>query len=152
MDRRCLEWTVTALQTPAFRVMNALSPRMPLRTWQSPRLVRTREQLAHRFLGLGDILLSGPMPSGHQGTLMPERMYIIGQATAVLDGVDLGHAARVKSNPMIGALPLLAPGVLAVGRGTWQILENNGGSYDTDSAARHGRPGAAGQGGLPPRR
>ena len=118
MDAPRLEWTVTAVQTPGLRVLNATNPRLPRWTWQSTRLVRVRELLARR-LGMGDIRLSGTMPSGHFGVLMPERMYFIDESVAVLEGADLGRPARMSPNPAIGEVVLAARGVLAIGQGAW---------------------------------
>ncbi len=42
------------------------------------------------------------MPSGHNGILMPQRMYLIEDSTAVLDGKDLGRPTRAAHNPRIG--------------------------------------------------
>jgi hypothetical protein len=56
---------------------------------------------------------------------MPERMYLIDDTTAVLDGENLGHAVRVSPNPQIGQVPLPARGVLAVGEGAWAILDHD---------------------------
>jgi hypothetical protein len=128
MDQPALEWTLTARQTPLLRAMNAISPRLPLSTWRSPRLVRARELTARRALGLGDIKMSGTMPSGHEGMLMPQRMYFIDDTAAVLDGVDLGRATHVHPNPHIGGVPLPARGVLAIGQGAWQIPDSLGGT------------------------
>jgi hypothetical protein len=125
MDAPRLEWTLTAAQTPILRLLNAASPRLPLWTWRSSRLVRAREHIARRILGMGDICMSGTMPSGHVGILMPQRMYFIDQATAALDDEDLGHAVRVSPNPQIGQVPLPARGVLAVGQAAWAILHND---------------------------
>jgi hypothetical protein len=125
MDAPRLEWTMTATETPILRVLNATSPRLPMWTWRSGRLVRVRELLARGILGMGDIRLSGTMPSGHVGILMPERLYFIDRAAAVLSGEDLGHTARVSPNPQIGQVPLPARGVLAVGQAAWEILDND---------------------------
>jgi hypothetical protein len=121
MDEPALEWTLTARQSPMLRVMNTISPRLPLSTWRSPRLVRARELIAQRALGLGEIRMSGTMPSGHVGILMPQRMYFIDETRAVLDGADLGRATRVSPNPQIGEVSLPARGVLAIGQGAWEI-------------------------------
>jgi hypothetical protein len=46
--------------------------------------------------------MSGVMPRGHSGTLIPQRMYFIDQAHAVFDGTDLGNATtrlRAESPP-----------------------------------------------------
>lgn len=123
VDAPALDWTLTARQTPMLRAMNAISPRLPLGSWRSPRFVRAREVMARRALGLGDIRMSGTMPSGHAGILMPERMYFIDDSTAVLEGEDLGRPTQVTPNPDIGGVPLPARGVLAIGQGAWQILD-----------------------------
>jgi hypothetical protein len=125
MDAPRLEWTLTATETPILRVLNATSPRLPMWTWRSGRLVRVRELLVRGILGMGDIRLSGTMPSGHVGILMPERLYFIDHAAAVLSGDDLGHTACVSPNPQIGQVPLPARGVLAVGQAAWEILDND---------------------------
>jgi hypothetical protein len=125
MDRPALEWTVTARQTPSLAVMNAVSPRLPLSSWRPRSLLRAREVMAKRAFGLGDIKMSGTMPSGHEGVLMPERMYLIDESSAVLDGIDLGHPTRVAPNPTIGSVPLPARGVLAVGGGVWKVLDSS---------------------------
>jgi hypothetical protein len=67
--------------------------------------------------------MTGVMPSGHAGTLMPQRMYYIADARAVLDGTDLGRPVRLDRNPRIGEVPLPARGFLAIGQATWQILD-----------------------------
>lgn len=123
MEKPSLEWNLSATQTPVLRVLNAVNPRMPLWTWQSSVLLRMREQLAKRVLHMSDIRMSGTMPSGHVGTLMPEQMYFINEASAVLSGGDLGRPTRGKSTPRIGEIPLPARGVLAIGQAAWKILD-----------------------------
>ena len=124
MDAPHLVWTLTAKETPILRLLNATSPRMPLWTWRSARLVRARELIARRILGIGDIRMWGTMPSGHVGILMPQRMYLIDETTAVLNGEDLGRAARMSPNPQIGQVPLPARGVLGIGQAAWAILDD----------------------------
>lgn len=122
MDAPALDWTLTAHSTPVLTVMNAVSSALPLSTWRPRALVRAREQIA-RALGLGSLRMSGVMPSGHTGTLMPERMYFVDQARAVLHGTDLGHPVRLDHNPRIGTAALPARGILAIGQAAWRILD-----------------------------
>src|SRR5262252_793001 len=49
-DTPALKWTLSATETPILRVLNAVSPRMPMWTWRSDALVRMREELARRVL------------------------------------------------------------------------------------------------------
>jgi hypothetical protein len=123
LDTPPLEWSLTATDTPLLRAVNALSARLPVWTWRPAPLLRARELLARRVLGMGDLRLSGTMPSGHSGTLMPQRMYLIEDSTAVLDGNDLGRPTRAAHNPRIGDVALPARGVLAVGQAAWAIRD-----------------------------
>jgi hypothetical protein len=75
------------------------------------------------MLGVGAIELSGVMPSGHTGTLMPKQMYFIEESRAVLGGVDLGHPTHLAQCPTIGGVPLPARGMLAIGAAVWDILD-----------------------------
>jgi hypothetical protein len=122
MDGPGLDWTVTAVRSPLMWLLNPLSAAMPLSSWRPRALVRARERLA-QALGMGRLQMSGVMPSGHSGLLMPQRMYLINQSSAVLDGVDLGGPTRLHENPTIGDVPLPARGVLAIGQAMWQIRD-----------------------------
>lgn len=122
MDSPSVDWTVTATETPILKTMNAVHSRMPLSTWRSPFLVHAREAMV-RTMGMGRLRMAGPMPSGHDGILMPQRMYVVEESTATVDGVDLGRPTHLTENPMIGDVALPARGVLAVGQGMWTILD-----------------------------
>lgn len=139
MNDPSLEWDLTASDTPVLRTMNRISARLPLWTWRSAPLLRAREALAQRVLGMGDLRLSGTMPSGHVGTLMPQRMYLVESATATLDGSDLGRPTRAAQNPRIGDVALPARGVLAVGQAAWAILDRE---EHERTRAESSRPGA----------
>lgn len=125
IDAARLDWALNATETRLLRALNAMSSRLPLWTWRPRPLLRARELLARRVLGMGDLRMSGAMPSGHHGTLMPQRMFLIEDAMAVLGGVDLGRAAHVKPTPDIGGFPLPARGVLAIGQAAWPILDHD---------------------------
>jgi hypothetical protein len=123
VDRPLLDLTLTASDTPTLRLLNAVGAHLPVWTWKPRAFVRTREWMAHR-LGMGDLEMSGTMPSGHVGTLMPQRMFFVEEATATLEGADLGRPTLAKPNPMIGDVPLPARGVLAIGQAMWRILDH----------------------------
>jgi len=122
MDSPALEWTLTASATPLLRLLNPVNAALPLASWRSPTLLRAREAMA-RSLGLGRLKMSGVMPSGHTGTLMPKEMYFIDESHATFDGVDLGRPTHLNENPTIGDVPLPARGILAVGGAVWEILD-----------------------------
>lgn len=120
MDEPALSWTLTARTTAALAALNAASALMPLSTWRPPTLRRLRERVAAQ-LGMGQLQLAGRMPSGHEGVLMPQRMYFVDESTATLDGTDLGRPTRLDANPTIGGVPLPARGVLAQGQAMWLV-------------------------------
>ncbi len=122
LDSPALDWVLTAVQTPLLRILNVVNDAFPLSTWRSPAMLHSRERMA-RALGMGGLRLRGVMPSGHVGTLMPQRMYLVNDAAATLNGMDLGPPARLRDNPTIGDFPLPARGVLAIGQGGWEILD-----------------------------
>ena len=72
---------------------------------------------------MGNLKMSGVMPSGHTGTLMPKEMYFIEKSQARFDGVDLGSPVHLRENPKIGDVPLPARGILAIGGAVWEILD-----------------------------
>jgi hypothetical protein len=117
-----LDWTVSAHSTPALATLNAVSAALPLASWRPAPLRRVRERIA-RAPGMGQLTLTGVMPSGHIGTVMPQRMYFIDHAQAVLDALDLGRPTHLDKNPMIGDVPLPARGVLALAQAMWLIRD-----------------------------
>jgi hypothetical protein len=123
MDDPKLEWSLSMSAPWHFRLMNAMGALLPRRLWLSPVMQRVFEWMARRVFGLGRVTLSGTMPSGHFGILMPKRMFPITVSTAVLDRVDMGTPTRGAENPTIGAVRLPARGVFAVGQGYFRILD-----------------------------
>ena len=101
--------------------LNSVSVALPLATWR-PRSWSGAGAIG-RALGMGRLEMSGVMPSGHPGTLMPQQMYFVDASRATLDGVDLGRPVHLQDNPRIGDVPLPARGVLAIGQAAWQILD-----------------------------
>jgi hypothetical protein len=122
MDSPSLDWSLTASSTRLLDFLNTIGAALPLATWRPRSLVRARERMA-RALGMGHLQMTGVMPSGHTGTLMPKQMYIVDTSRATLDGVSLGRPVRLQDNPRIGDVPVPARGVLAIGQAVWEILD-----------------------------
>ncbi len=70
MDAPALDWTLAATSTRLLTLLNTIRPALPVSSWRPRALLRGREHLASA-LGMGHLQLSGTMPSGHTGTLMP---------------------------------------------------------------------------------
>jgi hypothetical protein len=54
---------------------------------------------------------------------MPRRIYFVDDASATLDGVNLGRPTRLTDNPIIGDFRLPSRGALVIGQGVWQIRD-----------------------------
>jgi hypothetical protein len=121
VDEPQLEWHVSMATPPLFKVMNAISPRLPEPLWRAPTTLRAFEWLGKTLFDLGDITLTGTAPNGHYTVLMPQRMFLITRARARLNGHDLGRPIRSAENPAIGAVNLPARPVFAVGRAYFKI-------------------------------
>lgn len=122
VDELQLRWTMTARRSPLLGLLNPAMSAMPLATWRSAGLVRLRERVA-RALGFCDITMTGVTPSGHQGLLMPQRMYLVDDADALLGDQDLGSPVRAITNPHIGDVALPARGVIAIGQAMWPVFD-----------------------------
>ena len=105
MDEPQLVWTMSMTAPPLLRGINAMSAELPLWSWRPGPLLRLREWMAKRLLGLGDISLSFTTPSGHETVIMPEEIYFIDDSEAVLDGRSLGEPVQLEENPLLGDVP-----------------------------------------------
>ncbi len=123
MDAPALTWNVSMTSTPLVRVMNAVSPRLPDAMWRNRLVLGAMGWMARALLGMGSVDLSGTAPGGQRALLMPRRIFPIASSRAVLDGVDLGRAARANENPEIGGMRLPARPTFAVG-GAYFTIED----------------------------
>lgn len=119
-----LDWTVRMVEPRPFAFVNRVQAKLPWWTWRASAMVRSAEAVARRVLGMGpDFALSARMPSGHDGILMPERIFAIPESSARLRGLDLGTPTLLRTNPRIGEVPLTARPAFAIGRAFWRILD-----------------------------
>ena len=123
MDDPAVDWEFTATSHRVVDLLNTVGDAMPLATWRLAPLVRAREWLA-AALGMGRLQLHTTMPSGHVGTLMPDRLYFVDASRASLAGADLGSPVHLKENPRIGTFALPARGVFIIGQGMWEIMDD----------------------------
>lgn len=121
VDDPALEWTFTMSQDPLLAAVNTVNAALPLASWRFGPLVAAREWLAEKALGFGRVDLSGRLPAGMPGTMMPRRVYRISQAGARLDGRDLGAPARADEPPRFGEFELPSHPLFAIGEAHVEI-------------------------------
>ncbi|WP_227353033.1 hypothetical protein [Haladaptatus salinisoli] len=123
MDEPQLKWTMSMRASPLLRGLNAVSASLPLWSWRASPLLRARELIAKRLLGMGDIRLSFTSPTGHETVIMPEQIFFIDTAEAVLDGRSLGEPVRLETNPTIGGVPTPARPIFTLGQAHMRITD-----------------------------
>ena len=123
MDEPRLEWTLSMTAPPLLRGLNAVSVALPLRSWKPAPLLRLREWMAKRFLGMGDITLSFTSPTGHEAVIMPEEIFFVDTAEATLEGRSLGEPVRLERNPTIGGVPTPARPIFTLGQAHMRITD-----------------------------
>lgn len=121
MDQPALEWTFNVSRGALLATMNAINTAVPLWTWRPRALMAIREWLADHLLNVGKVDLSGRLPSGMNAAMAPKRVYRIRNATARLDGVDLGAPARASEPPHFGDFKLPSSPLFAIGEAHVQI-------------------------------
>lgn len=124
MQEPSLVWRVSMAAPPFLRVMNAVSGSLPLWSWKPVPMLRMRQWMARRLLGMGDIRLSFDTPGGQDAVIMPERIFFIDASKAVLDGQDLGEPVRLAENPTIGGIPMPARPTFAIGQAHMRIRDH----------------------------
>jgi len=121
VDEPSLRWTFSLSRGPLLASVNTINAILPLATWQSSALVAAREWLAEHVLDIGPVDLSGRLPGGMVGNLMPKRIYRIEDSVARLDGDDLGAPVRPEETPYFGEFKLPSCPLFAVGEAHVQI-------------------------------
>ena len=123
MDDPALVWTMSMSASPLLGGLNAVSASLPLWSWRVSPLLRVREWIAKRLLGMGDIRLSFTSPTGHEAVIMPEQIFFVDVAEAVLDGRALGEPVRLRANPSIGGVPTPTRPIFTFGQAHMRITD-----------------------------
>ena len=70
---------------------------------------------ASLMLGAGHLGLSGKVPNGQKFVANPRQIWIIRNSTAILRGLDLGPAGRLKDQARLGDFWIPQQGIFAIG-------------------------------------
>lgn len=100
----------------SFRAFNQLGSVLPDRAWRSGPLLRAMGPIAGRVLGLGAIGLAGRVPNGQSFVANPMQVWQVTEASATLDGTDLGPPGPLQEQSRLGDFAIPQRGVFALGR------------------------------------
>jgi uncharacterized protein YndB with AHSA1/START domain len=111
-----VDWTLRLASSPMTRLMSAAGATMPLRAWTSPRVLGAMGGFATRTLGVGRVGLRGLTANGQDFLANPERIWRVTDATAVVDGYDVGAPAPLAEQDRLGDFWIPQRGIFAMGR------------------------------------
>jgi hypothetical protein len=86
-----ITWSVTLVEGPATRVMNALGGMTPGPLWRQPLFLKLMGGVAGLALGAGHLALDGQATSGRRFVANPRLIWTVGDSTATVAGRDVGR-------------------------------------------------------------
>jgi hypothetical protein len=119
VERANLNWTIRLERSFATKALSALLQVLPAWATRNERILRVAGPVAGRILSAGRMNLTGLMPNGQTFRMQPNRIWLIAENVAVLDGADLGSSAPLPEQAALGdflipGVPLFATGSLAM--------------------------------------
>jgi hypothetical protein len=111
-----LEWRMKLASSHATRLMNALGSVLPDSWWRSQRFLAVVSRLIPPMLHTGRLHLAGVAPNGQRFIVNPSLTWLIADATATLDGSDLGAVGPAPAQGTLGDFRIPQRGIFAIGR------------------------------------
>ena len=119
MPEPAFTWSTTFRTSAVTTVFNGVGSVLPDRWWRSDRVLSVLGPVAGAALRAGHVALVGSVPNGQHFQANPLRVWLAEEATAELDGVDLGRPAPLAEQARLGDFWIPQRGVLAVGRASF---------------------------------
>ncbi|HQZ11991.1 MAG TPA: hypothetical protein PK286_03820 [Devosia sp.] len=110
-----LRWLMRVSSTPATKMMNAIMSVMPSALFRSDPVLSAMSAMSTAMLGAGDLRLRGHMPNRQWFQAGPRQVWVVSQASATIGGRDLGGAAPLKTQALLGEVPMPQRGLLMAG-------------------------------------
>jgi hypothetical protein len=111
-----LEWTTTFRPSAVTTVLNGVGSVLPERWWRADRVLSMLGPVAGAALRAGRVSLAGAVPNGQHFKANPLKVWLVAEATASLDGEDLGPPGPLVEQARLGDFWIPQRGVFAVGR------------------------------------
>ena len=116
-----LTWTASMSTNASTRVMNALGRAMPDRAWRSPAVLKAMGPVAGIALRAQKVAMVGTSPNGNEFIANPQRIWVIDESSAQLDGVDLGPVGPLSAQARLGDFWIPQRGIFAIGRAFFDV-------------------------------
>jgi hypothetical protein len=110
-----LHWHVKVSDTPITQMMNAMMGLMPAALFRSDPVLSAMSLMSTMMLRAGDLRLRGHMPNRQWFQAGPRHVWLVSEASASLDGHDLGREAPLEAQVSLGEVPMPQRGLLMVG-------------------------------------
>ena len=111
-----LEWVTTFRGSVVTSVLNGVGSVMPDRWWRADRVLSVLGPVAGAALRAGHGGLAGAAPNGPRFKANPMKVWLVAEATASLDGEDLGPPGPLAEQARLADFWIPQRGVFAVGR------------------------------------
>ncbi len=116
VPERAFTWSTTFRTSAVTTVLNGVGSVLPDRWWRSDRVLSLLGPVAGAALRAGHVALEGAVPNGQHFQANPLEVWLVEQAAATLDGVDLGPPGPLDEQARLGDFWIPQRGVFAVGR------------------------------------
>jgi hypothetical protein len=118
-----LDWRVDIKTTKATRVLSAIAGRIPAAAWTSRNLLTAMSRIIGPALRIGAIRLFGNLPNGQEFRIAPVRVWAVDDATAVLQGDDLGPVGPLSEQGRLADFHLPQRGICVVTQGRFEPFD-----------------------------
>jgi hypothetical protein len=110
-----LDWRIRLTTSNITRLMNSLVTVSPDSWWRSHTFLMVVSRLIHPVLRTGRLRLSGVTPNGQRFAVNPSVTWLVPEATATLDGSDLGEVGAAPTQGRLGDFRIPQRGIFALG-------------------------------------
>ncbi|HEY3527800.1 MAG TPA: hypothetical protein VGK78_01530 [Nocardioides sp.] len=116
VDNGHVDWSIELGATPMTRLMSLTGAGLPMRAWQSTRVLGALGLAAGRVLRVGTVRLTGETSNGQQFDANPLKIWSVTASHAAIDGEDLGPVGPLAEQAHLADFYFPQRGIFAVGR------------------------------------
>jgi len=122
-----LQWSTRVTSTLVTRLMNIMMSAMPAVLFRNNAVLSIMSLMSTAMLSAGRFRLRGHMPNRQWFQAGPRLVWVVAEAHATIEGRDLGPAAPLAAQVMLGEVPLPQRGILM--SGTFSFEEYTSGRH-----------------------